>query len=200
MTATSMSDNHDVEKDQPLGNAGPKAELPRPAYNPRAESAVKDHMLASLGIGLIPIPLLDLALFMGSGVLMVKRICNIYGVPFKGNYARGTLSAIASSLGSAGLAAGLGISMSKLIPGVGTAAGMITMPVANAAFTYAAGKVFIAHFESGGTLLDFDPKSHADHIKELYEKGKGLAVSLKKKNEGDAKGKSEGIEAAIPAS
>jgi uncharacterized protein (DUF697 family) len=152
----------------------------------KAEKAVKDHMLASLGIGLLPVPVVDLALFMGSGIYMVKRLSAIYDLPFKGNIARGTLAAIAGSLGSVGVASSLGLSLAKLIPGAGTATALITLPIANAAFTYAAGKVFIAHFEAGGTLLDFDPKAHVDYLKDLFEKGKGMALSLRKKKDAGA--------------
>ena len=44
------------------------------------------------------------------------------------------------------------------------------------ATTYAVGKVFIEHFESGGTFLDFDPEKMRDHFQELYEEGKQLAT------------------------
>lgn len=156
------------------------------AQQMQAERVIKGHMLASLGIGLVPIPALDLALFMGSGALMVRRICAIYGVPFKGNVARSLLAAIGSSLGSAGIATGFGLSMAKLVPGLGTAAALVTLPVANAAFTYAAGKVFIAHFETGGTLLDFNAQSYMDYFRDLFDRGKSVATAMVKR-----KGKDE---------
>ena len=40
--------------------------------------------------------------------------------------------------------------------GVGTVIGALTMPVVSAGATYVIGKVFIQHFASGGTLLDFN--------------------------------------------
>ena len=48
-------------------------------------------------------------------------------------------------------------SLAKIVPLEGTVSGMITMSAFGGASTYALSKVFIQHFESGGTLLTFDP-------------------------------------------
>jgi hypothetical protein len=39
-----------------------------------------------------------------------------------------------------------------------------------AGVTYVVGKVFMKHFASGGTLLDFDPPDYKDFIKTQQEK------------------------------
>jgi hypothetical protein len=39
------------------------------------------------------------------------------------------------------------------------------MPVLSAGATFAIGKAFIQHFESGGTLLDFNPPDYRDFVK-----------------------------------
>jgi hypothetical protein len=46
------------------------------------------------------------------------------------------------------------------------------MPAVAAASTWATGKVFIRHFESGGTFLDFDPAKARAYYAEEYEAGK----------------------------
>ena len=43
------------------------------------------------------------------------------------------------------------------------------MPVLSAGATYAIGKAFIQHFESGGTLLDFNPPDYKEFIKAQKE-------------------------------
>ena len=53
----------------------------------------------------------------------------------------------------------------KALPGVGTAIGALSMPVFSAGVTYVIGKVFIKHFASGGTLLDFNPPDYREFIK-----------------------------------
>jgi hypothetical protein len=58
----------------------------------------------------------------------------------------------------------------KSIPGIGTAISAFTMPVFSAGATYVIGKVFIQHFASGGTLLDFNPPDYREFIKAQKEK------------------------------
>jgi len=49
------------------------------------------------------------------------------------------------------------------IPLLGQACAVLTMPVSGGAATYALGMVFIQHFSSGGTFLNFDP----DQVKRI---------------------------------
>ena len=49
------------------------------------------------------------------------------------------------------------------------AAGFV-MPVLSAGATFAIGKAFIQHFESGGTLLDFNPPDYREFVKAQKEK------------------------------
>jgi hypothetical protein len=44
------------------------------------------------------------------------------------------------------------------------------MPAFSACATYVIGKVFIQHFASGGTLLDFNPPDYREFIKAQKEK------------------------------
>jgi hypothetical protein len=55
-------------------------------------------------------------------------------------------------------------SMVKSIPIAGTAVGALVTPALAVAATYAIGMVFIQHFASGGTLLDFEPPNYREFI------------------------------------
>ena len=70
-------------------------------------------------------------------------------------------------------------SLAKAVPGLGTATGMISVSVLGGATTYAIGNVFMQHFESGGTLLDFEPKKMRAYFSSKLEAGKGVAANLK---------------------
>jgi hypothetical protein len=70
------------------------------------------------------------------------------------------------------------------MPGVGTAAGVMSMSILGGAATYAIGKVFVQHFESGGTFLDFDPEAVREHFAAEFTKGKDVATSLNTSNKG----------------
>jgi hypothetical protein len=52
----------------------------------------------------------------------------------------------------------------KGIPGIGGFLGIFVVPGFAAASTWAVGKVFIQHFASGGTFLDFDPDKVRAHF------------------------------------
>jgi hypothetical protein len=53
----------------------------------------------------------------------------------------------------------------KAVPILGMLASGFVMPALSAGATFAIGKAFIQHFESGGTLLDFNPPDYRDFVK-----------------------------------
>ena len=144
---------------------------PPPSKTPRqrpAEKIVRTYMWWSAGGGLIPIPVLDLAAVFSLQLLMLRGLCKLYGVPFSEEWGKSALTA---------LAGGVAPSYFKAVPGVGTAVGVATGPIFNAASTYAVGKVFTQHFESGGTLLTFNPSKMKKYFEDYYHEGAATAKS-----------------------
>ena len=74
----------------------------------------------------------------------------------------------------------------KLIPGVGTLIAAVTMPAYSAGATYLIGKVFIQHFASGGTLLDFNPPDYREFIKAQKERFSSRATRSSSAQPGNA--------------
>jgi uncharacterized protein (DUF697 family) len=68
-----------------------------------------------------------------------------------------------------------------MVPVVGTVLGGLSMSLFSGAATYAIGKVFIQHFEAGGTFLDFNPISVKEHFHALYEEGQSVAKEVSEK-------------------
>jgi uncharacterized protein (DUF697 family) len=140
-----------------------------------ARSLTKNYVLAAAGIGLIPVPLVDLAALVGLQVKLVHGLAKHYDVPFKENIAKSLvaslLSGVSGVVGVAGLA-----SLAKAVPGLGTLAGGGGVAITAASITYATGEVFTRHFESGGTLLDFDPHKVKEFFKCELKKGKAAAA------------------------
>ncbi|MGJ4928864.1 YcjF family protein [Bradyrhizobium sp. HKCCYLS2038] len=128
----------------------------------RDEAAMKLVDRFAMGAGaaaLIPVPLLDLAAVGGLQLQMLRKLSDIYGVPYSENRGKSIIASFAGTLipaGAAPAAAGL----LKAIPGVGTAVAAVTMPTLCAGATYTIGRAFIQHFASGGTLLDFTPPDY----------------------------------------
>lgn len=144
----------------------------------RLDKLAKNHILAAMGVGLIPIPLVDLVAVTGIQLDLIKKIAAEYEVPFK----QEKVKFIVSSLVGGFFSMGSGIVLSSLvkcIPVIGQTTGAVAMPVISGAATYAIYKVFVRHFESGGTIVDLDPKKVKDYFAEQFTKGKKAAADLK---------------------
>jgi uncharacterized protein (DUF697 family) len=138
-----------------------------------ASKLVDRFSLWSGAAGLIPIPFVDMATVGGVQLQMLRRLSEIYGVPFSENRGKSILASLAGAVIPASTATTTAVGVGSLIksfPGVGTAIGALTMPVFSAGATYVIGKVFIQHFASGGTLLDFNPPDYREFIKAQKEK------------------------------
>jgi uncharacterized protein (DUF697 family) len=141
---------------------------------------VKNYVWWSLGAGLIPFPLVDMAAVAGVQLKMVADISSEYHVKFSENRARIIIVTLLGSLVPSGLAGGFVGSLLKALPLVGTFAGTISMSLFSGATTYAIGQVFIRHFELGGTLLDCDVNKMKAYFEEQFEVGKKKAEQVKK--------------------
>ncbi|WP_434390360.1 YcjF family protein [Melittangium boletus] len=145
----------------------------------QAEAVVRRNTLWAVGAGALIFPVVDVVAASAVQLKMLKELSDLYGVKFSEGIAKKIVSSLLMSLG--GLAVGVGAaSLIKLIPGVGSALGVLTFPLAVAAFTNALGRVFLMHFESGGTLLDFDPKKMQEHFKAEFEKARVTVEQLRK--------------------
>ncbi len=119
--------------------------------------------------GLIPVPLVDVVTVAGVQLQMVRRLSQLYGVPFSDNRGKSIIASLAGSMIPA--TSGMGAaSVLKSIPVIGTSIAALTMPALSAGATYAIGKVFIQHFSSGGTLLDFNPPDYREFIRVQRDK------------------------------
>jgi uncharacterized protein (DUF697 family) len=159
------------------------AEVPAgPATNAEMTEATRDELASQLvdrlslwsgAAGLIPVPLVDMAAVGGVQLHMLRRLSEIYGVPFSENRGKSILASVAGAVIPASTATTTAMGVSSLmkgLPGFGTAIGALTMPVVSAGATWVIGKVFIQHFASGGTLLDFNPPDYREFIKAQREK------------------------------
>lgn len=136
-----------------------------------ANGIVKKYMLGALGVGIVPFPLLDMAVLSGIQLKMLHSLANLYGVKFSDHIGK---SLITSLLGG-GIPLSLSfnlVSLLKSLSPYGKIAGMISNSLFSGASTYAVGKVFIQHFESGGTFLNFNPQEVRDYYTQQFKKGK----------------------------
>jgi uncharacterized protein (DUF697 family) len=149
--------------------------------------------------GLVPVPVVDVLAVGGLQLQMLRRLSQVYGVPFSENRGK---SLIASLVGATiPTSSGIGAASAlKIVPIIGTIASAFVAPVLSAGATYAIGKVFIQHFESGGTLLDFNPPSYREFIKahkEMWDKRSTGSSGPSKPSTSDHANSSTGATATI---
>ncbi len=133
-----------------------------------ASKLVEHFSLWSGLAGFIPLPLVDVAAVGGIQLQMLRRLSQIYNVPFSENGGKAFLASLAGTAipASSGIGAA---SVLKVVPFVGAAVSALVMPALSSGATYVIGKVFIQHFASGGTLLDFNPPDYREFIKTQKE-------------------------------
>jgi uncharacterized protein (DUF697 family) len=144
-----------------------------------SQKIVKRNTYIAAGVAAVPVlpPGVDLAALGGVQVLMIKQLSDLYRVPFKENVARNVVAALVGTLSSRVLAAGVVGSMLKVLPGFGAViGGLLALPAVSGAVTYALGKVFVKHFEEGGTLLDLDVNKVRDFFASQYQVGRKVAA------------------------
>lgn len=169
----------------PTAAKEPAQETPRIDPNERqserlrkAEDILYRNTFWALGAGALMVPVADLLAASAVHLKQLKELAELYGVDFSEGLAKKLVGSLLMSLGGVGVGALAG-SLIKLIPGVGTALGLFSQPAMVAASTRALGRVFIMHFESGGTFLDFDPRKMQDYFKGEFDKARQQVEQLK---------------------
>lgn len=144
-----------------------------------ADKLIYNHTLGAMGIGLIPLPLIDIGALTALQIRLICKLSQLYGQSFSHDKAKNIIGALIGSLTSVSLAVPVG-SLIKFIPIVGHTVSVLVMPASGGASTYALGKVFVQHYESGGTFLSFDPAAVKAHFAELLREGRKFTSNLGK--------------------
>ena len=147
-----------------------------PEQRDQVASKLVDRFAIWSGVaGLVPLPVVDVLAVGGLQVQMLRRLSQIYNVEFSENRGKALIAALAGCMIPA--TSGMGAASAlKAIPVINILAAGFVMPVLSAGATYAIGKAFIQHFESGGTLLDFNPPDYREFVKaqkEMWESRAG---------------------------
>ncbi len=156
----------------------PEARQPVQVDKEELDRIVRHHVWAAMGVGLVPIPLVDLVAVSAVQVDLVVKLATLYQVDFSHERVRGLVVALAGSVLPVSLAEPFA-SLVKFIPIIGQSVGAIAMPVVSGAATYAVAWVFIRHFESGGDFLCFDMEKAKETYTDLFNKGKAFVADLR---------------------
>ncbi len=145
-----------------------------------ARKIVRKNMYWAMGFGVVPVPIIDLVGIAAFQAKAIKELSDLYEIPFSEHKVKNVIATLLSGLGAVALGQALAGSIIKSIPIIGQATTFAAMPLMAGGVTYAFGKVFIQHFESGGTFLDLDPETVKAYFKEQLSEGLEAAAEMAK--------------------
>ena len=142
----------------------------------RAVKTVDRYSKIAAGVGLLPTFVLNFAAVLAVQITMVWKIAKIFNRTDGKNHIRGSIMSLIGSVLPSTVGHGIGLAVAA-IPAVmtGTVLSFVLAPAIAYAMTIAVGNVYIMHFESGGTLLTFDPNEFREHFKREFQKAGGLS-------------------------
>ncbi len=148
-----------------------------------AEKVIRTHVLWSLGAGLIPVPLFDIAAVTAIQTDMLRQLATEYQVDYSASTGKAFVAAL-----TGGTFARIGASIIKAIPGVGSVIGGLSMSVTSGASTYALGQVAKGYFASGANLSAIlgDLGKAKEAYSEEFERGKQVASDLEREKKGSS--------------
>ena len=149
------------------------------------DKIIKSHVIASMALGLVPVPVFDIAALTTTQMSLLKQLCEHYEVSFTNFDLKSLLTSLLG--GSLPIISVVGLSsLVKIVPGFGSIAGMASLSITAGSVTYAVGKVFSKHFENGGTIENLDMKQARSLLKSEFEYGKSMVGSIKEDDEFDS--------------
>lgn len=122
------------------------------------------------GAAIVPVPYVDLLAIGAVQAQMVHQLAKIYGQDSSEEVVKGLITALLGTLAPAMVSTGIAGSSIKLVPGVGTLWGTVSMAVFASAATYAIGKIFAMHFQNGGTLSSFSAEAVQEDLEREFNK------------------------------
>lgn len=143
----------------------------------RSDRIIQEHVLWSIGAGLVPLPILDIVAVSAIQLDMLKQLALLHDVRFSESEGKAWVSALAGNM-----IARIGANALKLIPGIGSIIGGISMSILAGASTYAIGQVAARHFASGGSFGNLDMSAAKRAYEEELERGKQVAQNLSSQN------------------
>jgi len=143
----------------------------------KVATIIKTAATWSVASAAIPLPWVDLAALAGVQTKMISDISGQYGQKPSREVVRGAVFVFLGTLIPSSATGVLLSSGMKLAPGLGWIIGMASVATLGAAATYAIGKIFVRHFEAGGTLNSFNPDEVKKDLKAEFSKSRSKAAS-----------------------
>lgn len=131
-------------------------------------------MTVAMMASLIPIPLAEFGSISAVPIKMVEHLAKLYKVQFQEHLAKAFIASLLTTYVSTVVGTFAFGRLSKLVPGLGAMVGVVTLASLAGALTYAMGRVFLWHFEAGGTFSSLDePNAQAAFRREMKQRTAG---------------------------
>ncbi len=145
-----------------------------PSKHVHAEAAqvIATAVKWSAAAAIVPVPYIDILALGTVQVKMVRNLAKVYGLEADGETLKGVISALLGTLAPAAISGGLLGSALKVIPVGGTIVGSVGLAAFSSAATYAIGKIFVAHFDQGGTVKSFSAEAIEVDLKKEFAAAK----------------------------
>ncbi len=137
----------------------------------KALGVVRNHVIGAMAVGMLPLPLLDIALLTALQLRMIARLCKIYRIPFSHHRVKAVIASLLGGIMSA-TAPRWGWGLLKLIPLPGFITGAIGSTTMAAAATYAVGRVFLRHFEHGRSFSTLRVEEIRQEVRSFLPEGR----------------------------
>lgn len=122
----------------------------------------------SAAAALVPVPYVDLAALAAVQTKLILDLSDLYGEKPSKQAVNGVVSVLLGTLLPVGASQVTVSVLSKFIPGYGTALGAVSMVGFGSTATYAIGRVFVRHFENGGSLSTFSVENVKSELKKEF--------------------------------
>jgi len=169
-----------ADEPEPVAEAPVSAAADDERRRREADAIVHRNVLWAFSAGILPVPMFDVVAITGVQLKLIKELSELYGLEFREGMAKKAVTSLIVGIGGVGIGGAIGASLFKLVPIVGYALGVASIPVVAGALTHAIGKAFIMHFESGGTLLDFDPAVMRNYFEAEFKQAKHKVADLER--------------------
>jgi uncharacterized protein (DUF697 family) len=120
----------------------------------QARELIERHAKYAAAGGLIPLPIVDIAGVTAIIVRLVRQLARLYEVSERRDRTRAIVLGLLGGVAPVGIGAIATAGFMRFVPGANLLSMAVTS-IAAAACTRSIGLIFLEHFESGGTLLDF---------------------------------------------
>lgn len=104
--------------------------------------------------GVIPVPIANATAVTALMVRMIQSLSKLYGVPFEKNRTRAAVVGLMAGVLPTGLATVAASAVTYFVPGYGLL-GLAASSVTSSAYTRHIGRLYVEHFESGATEINF---------------------------------------------